>query len=384
VTRFRSSLLIGGILSALVIFGHGDWSRHVRAEDPIEPVGHAKALSRAFRNAAEATAPAVVTVIAKQKPRLGRTTEEYRELLRDPRFRRLFPDGQLPPELLREDEHPDLPALTSQVGSGVVIDGSGLILTNNHVVQDADEIIIRLPDGQEIPTKDVKRDELSDLAVVRIATGSPLKAVRLGDSDDLEIGDWVIAIGSPFELEATVSAGIISGKGRGIDKIRRGQLIQTDAAINPGNSGGPLVNLDGEVVGINTAIATSNGGYQGVGFAIPINRAKWVSAELLKHGKVRRAYLGIEINELTADTAAKLKLPPRHGVLVIDVRRGGPAERSGIQVNDVIIEFAGQRVRGPRDLQDAVEQKPIDSQQPVKVVRGGQPVSLQVKLNSLD
>ena len=194
-------------------------------------------------------------------------------------------------------EHPAIP----QVGSGVIIDASGVILTNNHVVQDAEEIVVRLADGQELKAVDVKTDPLSDLAIVRIKPdpGQTLRAARLGDSEALKIGDWVIAIGSPFELEATVSAGIISGKGRGIEKIRRGKLLQTDAAINPGNSGGPLVNLEGEVVGINTAIASSNGGYQGIGFAIPTDRAKWISQELLTRGTVRRAYLGIRIDELT-------------------------------------------------------------------------------------
>lgn len=355
------------------------------AQDTAEAMMHAKALSRAFRHAAEATMPSVVTVISKEKPDGGRSPEEMRELLRDPRFRRLFPDGQLPFDLPENGQLDEMPALPTQVGSGVVINASsGVILTNNHVVENADEIVVRFADGREVPAKDVKRDELSDLAIVRVTPDSQLKAAKLGNSDSLEIGDWVIAIGSPFELEATVSAGIISGKGRGIDKIRRGQLIQTDAAINPGNSGGPLVNLDGEVVGVNTAIASSSGGYQGVGFAIPANRAKWVVSELLNHGKVRRAFLGIKIDELTTETAGKLKLPPRSGVFVTDVIQEGPADVAGMKVNDVIVEFADIRVLGPRDLQDAVEQKPIDSSQQVKVLRGGKPVTLTVTLKSLD
>jgi serine protease Do len=160
-------------------------------------------------------------------------------------------------------------------------------------------------------------------------------------------------------------------------------LIQTDAAINPGNSGGPLVNLDGEVVGINTAIASNSGGYQGIGFAIPVNRAKWVASELRKHGAVRRAYLGIRIDELGPEAADKLKLPPRSGVLVADVLPDGAAAAAGLKVNDVIVEFAGDPVRGPRDLQDLVEQKPVDSQQPLTVVRRGESVRLQVTLKPL-
>ena len=230
--------------------------RPVAAQDDMsEAISNARGLSRAFREAAETAMPSVVTLITKSKPDSARDRSDLRRLLEDPRFRRLFPD-QLPEE--SPDAQPDLPAIPTAVGSGVIIDAAGVILTNNHVVQGADEIVARLGDGQEFKVVDVKTDPLSELAIVRIKpeANQPLQAARLGESEPLQIGDWVIAIGSPFELEATVSAGIISGKGRGIDKVRRGKLLQTDAAINPGNSGGPLVNLEGEVVGINTAIAS--------------------------------------------------------------------------------------------------------------------------------
>jgi serine protease Do len=193
----------------------------------------------------------------------------------------------------------------------------------------------------------------------------------------------VIAIGSPFELEATVSAGIISGKGRSIDQIQRGRLIQTDAAINPGNSGGPLVNLDGEVIGINTAIASSSGGYQGVGFAIPSNRAKWVIRQLIKHGRVRRAYLGIRIEDVSIEVARERGVPVRGGVHVTDVMADSPAAEGGMQTNDVITSIAGQPVRNSRELQEAVEQKEIDSMQPVVVMRAGKQVALSIVLKAL-
>jgi serine protease Do len=349
-------------------------------DDVADALRQAKTLSRAFRNAAETAMPSVVTLIAKAKPKAGEERERLRELLEDPRFRRLFPEL---PDTPDGDAEPHLPSLTTQVGSGVIIDASGIILTNNHVVEDADEVVARLEDGQELKVVEIKTDPQSDLAVVRIQTDQKLRAAKLGDSSVLDIGDWVLAIGSPFELDTTVSAGIISGKGRGIDKIRRGKLLQTDAAINPGNSGGPLINLDGEVVGINTAIASSSGGYQGIGFAIPIDRAKWVSKELLTHGKVRRAGLGIRIDELTPPTAEKLKLAARSGVYVAEVFDDSPADQAGMRNNDVIVEFAGERVFGPRDLQDLVEQKPIDSRQVVKVMRSGQPVTLTVTLRAL-
>ncbi len=276
-------------------------------DDASDAVSHARGLSLAFRKAAETAMPSVVTLIAKTKP----DSEDLRRLLDDPRFRRLFPRDELPGEPRDGQSVPEHPTIP-QVGSGVIIDAAGVILTNNHVVQDAEEVIVRLEDGQELKATDVKTDPLSDLAIVRFqpGPGQKLRAARLGDSEALKIGDWVIAIGSPFELEATVSAGIISGKGRGIEKIRRGRLLQTDAAINPGNSGGPLVNLDGEVVGINTAIASSSGGYQGIGFAIPTDRAKWISQELLTRGQVRRAYLGIRIDEFGARSRREAEAAP--------------------------------------------------------------------------
>jgi len=335
---------------------------------------HAKALSQAFRTAAERASPSVVTIVATTKLSDQRL-EQMQELLEDPRFRRLFPNGQ-PPMPFPEQEG-------TQVGSGVIIDPSGIVLTNNHVVEDADEVLVRLPNGSELTASEIKRDPNSDLAILRITNQGELAAAQLGDSNGLEIGDWVIAIGSPFELEATVSAGIISGKGRGIEKIRRGRLLQTDAAINPGNSGGPLVNLDGEVVGINTAIATSNGGYQGIGFAIPINRGKWVVQELLEHGKVRRAYLGIQIGELTAQAARQLEIPARAGVWVVRVVPEGPAAKAGVQAGDVIVQFAGVPVRAPGDLQDVVEQKPIGSTQEFWILREGERLRREVIMTAL-
>ena len=345
-------------------------------------IQQAKSLSLAFRQAAKSNVASVVTIISKLSPEQFTTAEQLKELMEDPRFRQLFPDGELPlePDEDGELDLPEIPGLNTHIGSGFIIDSSGTVLTNSHVVQDAKEVIVRLPNGAELVAHDVRSDPNSDLAIVRVSDENELPAASLGDSDSLNIGDWVIAIGSPFELESTVSAGIISGKGRGIDKIRRGQLLQTDAAINPGNSGGPLVNLDGQVVGINTAIATNNGGYQGIGFVIPINRAKWVAKELLEHGKVRRAYLGIAIDELNAETASKLGLTARSGALVLDVMPNSPSATAGIERNDVIVNFAGQDIRGPRDLQDNVEQKEIGSTQKIVVRRNGEDHAYDVRM----
>jgi len=352
-----------------------------------QDVSHAKALSNAFRQAARQTSPSVVTILSKTRIAMGRGPADLRELFRDPRFRDLFPDGlplEVPEEDGGEEEGDSDGAFASHVGSGVIIDTDGLILTNNHVVEDAQEVTVRLSDGREFKATDIRRDPLSDVAILKIESPGMLRAAKLGDSDSLDIGDWVIAIGSPFELETTVSAGIISGKGRGIHQIVRGTLLQTDAAINPGNSGGPLVNLNGEVIGINTAIASNSGGYQGIGFAIPISRAKWVSDELLKFGKVRRAFLGVRIEDLSAEKGKELGRPARSGVLVVDAIPSGPAAQAGIKARDVIIEFGGRPTRRVRELMDEVEQKPLDSKQEVKVFRDGATKTFEVTVKALE
>ncbi len=390
-------------LTGLLMLASGGLAGGVSgAESDAEIVAHAKELSLAFRKAAEKMKPSVVTVISKYDMKNNPRLRELHRFLEDPRFRDRSPRPRnTPPNEAQPNNNSDndenndnsdnLPdeglddslGFNTNVGSGVVTDAAGLILTNNHVVADASEVIVRLPDGNELKAKEIRTDPMSDLAVIRVEPTQDLVAAKIGNSDSMEIGDWVIAIGNPFELESTVSAGIISGKGRGIARIQRGELLQTDAAINPGNSGGPLANLDGEVVGINTAIATNSGTYQGVGFAIPMNRASWVAKELLTYGAVRRAYLGIRIGELTADAARKLKLGARSGVWILEVIAGGPAAQAGIKDNDVIVEFAGVQVQTPGRLQETVEEKEIGSAQKVTVVRDGKRMSLDVTMRAL-
>lgn len=343
-------------------------------------VDSAKALSRAFRKAAGKATPAVVTILGKAPPPRLADPDAMRRLLQDPNLRQLLPEGLQPDANNPNPNEPPAANVIRQIGAGVVLDKTGVILTNAHVVSGAEEVVVRLPDGDEIQAVKVHTDPLSDIGVVQVKTDRQLVPATLGAASEMEIGDWVIAIGSPFALEATVSAGIISGKGRGISRVRRGKLLQTDAAINPGNSGGPLVNLDGNVIGINTAIATLDGGYQGIGFAIPIERARWLASELLEHGKVQRAYLGIAIDELTANAGKQLGRKPRSGALVMDVRRNGPADVAGVRRNDVIVEFADQPVLMPRDLQDVVEQKAIGSKQSLKVWRDSKVLSLEVEM----
>ncbi|MCA9265843.1 MAG: trypsin-like peptidase domain-containing protein [Planctomycetales bacterium] len=337
-------------------------------QDPVVSQDHARSLSRAFRHAAEVAKPAVVTVIGR-----ARLEDDY-----GPRRVLVQPDGSVieiePQGSAGSGELEDV-----SLGSGVIIHETGMVLTNSHVIAEADEVVVRLEDGREFATTDIKRDELSDVAMLRIVDPPSISPARLGNSDGLEIGDWVLAIGSPFELETTVSAGIISGKGRGINKIRRGKLLQTDAAINPGNSGGPLVNLDGEVIGLNTAIASSSGGYQGIGFAIPINYVKWIIGELAEYGEVRRSYLGVEIRDLDARESIRRGLQGQRGVLISGIRPGSPADKAGLQEEDVIVEFSGERVRDSRDLQGVVEQKSAGAKYPLVFLRKGQRLSAQIE-----
>jgi len=269
------------------------------------------------------------------------------------------------------------------VGSGVIVDGSGIVLTNNHVVEGADTVTIRLPDGREFKGTDIKTDPQSDLAVVHIKTNEKLPVAKLGNSDELENGDWVLAIGNPFELETTVSAGIISGKGRELGMNRRAKFLQTDAAINPGNSGGALVNLDGEVIGINTAIASSSGGYQGIGFAIPINQAKWVMQQLISKGSVQRAYLGVGIGEMSDDLAEKLGVKKGDGVAVMEVQPNSPAAEAGLKPGDVITAIGDLNVKHPRELQEAVERMSVDGKQTIHFLRDGKSESKTVAMKAL-
>jgi serine protease Do len=260
-------------------------------------------------------------------------------------------------------------------GSGVVIGANGIILTNNHVVAGDGEVTVRLHDGREFKAVNVWTDPKSDVAVVKI-DAKDLVAAKLGNSDTVSVGDWVLALGQPFGLQDTVTAGIISAKHRGIGITARENFLQTDAAINPGNSGGPLVNLDGEVVGINTAISSRSGGNNGVGFAIPVNLAKWVGDQLAAGGTVHRAYLGVGIQPVTATLAEQFKVKPREGVAVTDVFPNTPAAKAGLQSGDIIIRYAGVEVSNPIALQTLVERSQLNKPHMLTVVRDGKRMDL--------
>ena len=284
-------------------------------------------------------------------------------------FRRFF--GQIPHEYKQHG-----------LGSGVIVSSDGYILTNNHVAGHADEIHVRLLDKREFTAKVVGKDPKTDLALIKIDTKQPLPVAPLGDSNSAEVGDWVVAIGSPFGFNSTVTAGIISAKGRALGG-NYDDFIQTDASINPGNSGGPLFNAKGQVIGINTAIYSSTGSNAGIGFAIPIDIAKQVMQQLKDHGKVVRGWLGVEIQEVTPDLAQSFNLPKPEGALVANVEKEGPALKAGILRGDIIDKFNGTPVQDEHQLPELVAATPIGDTVPVEVIRNGKRQTIQVKVAEL-
>ena len=288
-------------------------------------------------------------------------------------FERFFGPGQMPRRQFK----------SKSLGSVFLIDRHGLILTNNHVIEDADEIVVKLADGTEHKAKMLGRDKKTDIAVIRIEKAPAVNPVVLGDSDHLEVGEWVMAIGNPFGLENTVTAGIVSAKGRHIGAGPYDNFIQTDASINPGNSGGPLINLRGEVVGINSAIYSRSGGNIGIGFASPINIAKELVPDLEQKGRVTRGWLGVLIQKVTPEIAESLGLQDSSGALVADVMKDGPAKEAGIQVGDVIVEFNGTAVKDSQDLPLLVARTPVGKTVPVKLLRAKAEKIVDVKVKEL-
>jgi serine protease Do len=278
---------------------------------------------------------------------------------------------------------PRRPFRQRSLGSGFIINKDGLILTNNHVVENADEILVRLSNEKEYKAQLVGRDPKTDIAVIKIEGAEDLEAVTMGNSDDLRVGEWVMAIGNPFGLAHSVTAGIVSAKGRFIGQGSYDQFIQTDAAINPGNSGGPLINLQGEVVGINSAIFSRTGGNIGIGFAIPINLAKELLPELEAKGRVTRGWLGVLIQKVTPEIADSLNLPEARGALVADVMDDGPAKEAGVKVGDVIVEFDGHKVKDSTELPLLVARTPVGKKATLKVIRNKDTETLSVTIGEL-
>jgi serine protease Do len=276
------------------------------------------------------------------------------------------------------------PRRAQSLGSGFVVDASGIVVTNNHVIDGADEINVILQDNTSIRAELLGTDPRTDLAVLRIKTDKPLTAVRFGDSDTAQVGDWVLAIGNPFGLGGTVTAGIVSARGRDIRQGLYDDFIQTDAAINRGNSGGPLFNLQGQVIGINTAIYSPTGGSIGIGFSIPSNLARNIVAQLQDGGRVRRGWLGVNIQQVTDEIAESLGLTGGgRGALVARAQDDAPAAKGGIRNGDVILRFNGQEVREMRNLPRIVADTPVDREVPVVVWRDGKEQTLSVRVGEL-
>jgi serine protease Do len=266
-------------------------------------------------------------------------------------------------------------------GSGFLVDAQGVILTSYHVIEGAERVEVELKDGRKFSSRDIKGDPKTDLAIIRIEAKGPLPFLELGDSDAMEIGDRVLAVGAPFGLTGSVTHGIVSGKGRSLQVNMYEDFLQTDAAINPGNSGGPLVNLEGKVIGINSAIKSRSGGFQGVGLAVASNLARNIMEQLIKEGTVRRGYLGVQIKDIVdRDLAARLGLKDQGGVLVTQVYSDSPGSKAGIQEGDVIVALAGKPIKDGRDLQQIVAGLPLGKPAEINVVRDGKPKTLSVTI----
>lgn len=381
------SLVSFGVLLGIILLAQFNWTQPGEAANEAPMVNNSKTQSdyqlsddsplaqfnNAFINISKKVTPSVVTIqteqVIKHPQMQGQQLPDF--FGGDDFWNRFLPRGNMKRDVL---------------GSGVIVRKDGYILTNNHVVENADDITITLYDGREIKAKDVKTDPRTDLALIKVDEDD-LPAIQLGNSDELKVGEWVLAIGSPFgkDLEHTVTAGIVSAKGRTdiMSNSNYEDFIQTDAAINPGNSGGALVNLYGQLVGINTAIATRSGGNQGIGFAIPVNMATKVMNDLIDKGRVVRAWLGVYIQSVDNDIARSMGMDMPYGALVNRVEPGGPADKAGVEKGDVIIQLDGTKVQSSSDLRNKIAGSDVDSKHKLTVLREGKEKTLTVTLKEL-
>lgn len=270
--------------------------------------------------------------------------------------------------------------LSESLGSGFIIDGNGYIITNNHVVDKAESISVTLSDNTKTEARVIGKDPKTDLALIKIETKRPLNAVKFGDSDKIRVGDWVLAIGNPFGLGSSVTAGIVSAKSRDIESGPYDSFIQTDASINQGNSGGPMFNLQGEVIGISSAIFSTTGASQGVGFAIPANLAGWVISQLKEHGEVKRGWIGIKIQPNTPEIADSLGISANQGVVVSGVTEQGPAQKAGLQAGDIVLSFNRQPIDNTKNLSRLIAETKIGTPAPIEIWRSGQKQTLTVQI----
>lgn len=363
--RIKAALLSFFCAVVLLLSAPSAWSQSeptTRAQGPV-PVA----------DLAEELLDAVVNISTSQRVS-GRRPTPMPNLPEGSPFEEFFED------FFNDDSERDGPSRENSLGSGFVIDPAGIVVTNNHVISGADDIDVIMTDGRSFPAEVIGRDEATDLAVLRIVPDAPLPAVSFGNSDDLRIGDWVLAIGNPFGLGGSVSLGIVSAMNRNIGAGPYDSFIQTDAAINRGNSGGPLFDLNGDVVGVNTAILSPNGRSVGVGFAIPAATVETIVTQLVDFGETRRGLLGVNIQEVTPDLVDGLQLDRPRGALVSVVNEGGPADDAGIERGDVIVRFNNRAINMYSDLPARVAQIAPGTEVPVEVIRRGESLSLTVVL----
>jgi serine protease Do len=333
----------------------------------LSQAASARGTPEGFADLAEKSLPAVVNISTTQTLSSDSQGQDLDELFRQ------FLDRQ------QGGEAPK-PRRATSLGSGFIIDASGFVVTNNHVIENADEITVITHDNEEFKAKLIGTDEKTDLALLKIEAGKPLPFVNWGNSDQTRIGDWVLAIGNPFGLGGSVTAGIVSARQRDINAGPYDDFLQTDASINRGNSGGPMFNMDGEVVGINSAIYSPSGGSVGIGFAIPSNLAKPIIDQIRQFGHPRRGWIGVRIQSVSADLAEGLKLPNAKGALIASVTPGGPAEAAGIKQGDVVLKFDGRDVTEMRGLPRIVAETPVAKSVDVVVWRKGKEVNLSAKV----
>jgi serine protease Do len=373
----RKNKLIGGLMIILIagfVWGLSSLNSDTAAKKAPEAESSVMMVPASFSELAKKAQPGVVNIRTVKTVEGGGRV--FRHFFGKP-FERKNPFEDFGPfsdERQREFKQRSL-------GSGFIIDRDGHIVTNNHVIEGADEITVRLSNDKEYDAKIVGRDPNTDLALIKIKGASDLVPLKMGDSDQLAVGSWVVAMGSPFGLEQTVTAGIVSAKGRVIGSGPYDDFIQTDASINPGNSGGPLLNMNGEVVGINTAIVAQG---QGIGFAIPVNLAQDIVRQLEESGSVTRGWLGVGIQDLTPELAEYYGIEGKKGVLVAQVFEGDPADKAGIKANDVIVAVDGKPISTGRELTGTIAAIPVGKKTPITLLRDGKEKTVQVKIAKRD
>ena len=392
MVMLRKSFLRFLCVVSLIFVTANGLAQEPQAAPPVLPdssgIEAAYSLSHAFEKVADLTTPSLVNIssVKKVSDYEGGATpqdlEPFKEFFGDDFMERFFPEGQRGNGSKGQKKKKDR-FHQNGMGTGFLVDTEGHILTNNHVIAGADEVQVTFADDRKFKAKIVGTDERTDIAVIKIE-GTDLKPLALGDSDSLKIGEWVIAAGSPFGLSNSITAGIVSAKGRSIGSAQYEDFIQTDAAINPGNSGGPLLNLKGEVVGVNTAIYSRSGGYMGIGFAIPSTMVKQIMASLIKDGKVSRGWLGVVIQPLNEELKSEFAFTGSEGILIGDVSPEGPAAQAGLQEGDIVVALDGKPVKDVNQFRNMVAAVAPNTTVSLEIFRAGKKQGIKAKLGELE